>query len=371
MPDWILSATLMLLGFAGLIAGSGLVVRSMSAFAASLGMGRLPVGLLVGVLAAVMPDLAMTLQAVRSGAADLALGGVMGAVMVTLLLGLGAAAIVAPLVVSRRVLRREFIFVIMAALAIWALAANGRFGYLDGTALLTLLFVQLAWQAMSDGLPRPEHAGLRLSVPATLGAFAFMAVGVLILALGARLTLMGAVDLGLVLGIGNLGMGMTFVSIGLTLPEIAIVVMAGLRGRGEMALGVVIWSCLFNLLGVAGLGAVAAPNGIRVAQEVVVHHLPVLSATLLLGFLLALAGRRIARIDGAVLCFVFAAFVADVLMRSSDAAWTRVLDIVMLGVIIPATLFLGVTRLLWDLMLPKAVGGSCPRDGIGSRVLEQ
>ncbi|MBK1717751.1 calcium/sodium antiporter [Thiocystis violacea] len=347
MPEWILSLILVIIGFLGLVGGGEYLVRSASALASAMRVSPLVIGLTVVAFGTSAPELAVTVQSAWSGAADIALGNVVGSNIANVLLVLGLSAVIAPLAVHSRIVRIDVPLVIVASVGLWFMASRHGIGHLDAGLLFLLLVAYVAWsvrqgqreaaevreefaQALGgDGGIRPTHLLIQVG---------WLLTGLVLLAVGARLLVMGAVDIALALGVDELVIGLTLVAVGTSLPELMTSVIASLRGNRDIAVGNVVGSNLFNILGVLGIGALVAPGGIPVSRDLLTLDMPIMIATALLCLPIFFTGRRIDRLEGAVFLAYFLAYIGYVLMRSTDASFTREFEVAMLGFVIPLTL---------------------------------
>ncbi|WP_240905877.1 calcium/sodium antiporter [Thiorhodococcus mannitoliphagus] len=347
MPDWIVSLLFVLMGFAGLIGGGQYLVRSASALAAIMRVSPLVIGLTLVAFGTSAPELAFTVQSAWSGATDLAVGNVVGSNIANVLLALGLAALAAPLVVHSRVVRFEVPLVILASVALWLLASNGRLGWIDGSLLTGALVVYLAWSVrqgkreareVQEALVEVLHLeGLRKG-HYLIRQVALLLTGLLLLAVGARLLLMGALDLALVFEVSELVIGLTLVAVGTSLPEVVTCIIASLRGQGDIAVGNVVGSNLFNILAVLGLGALISPRGIPVSPQALSIDMPIMVATAVVSLPVFFSGMRIGRLEGAVFVLYFLAYIAYVATRATQPPYLASFEFAMLGFIIPLTL---------------------------------
>ncbi|NKN34530.1 calcium/sodium antiporter [Marichromatium bheemlicum] len=347
MHESILSALLILAGFVTLLGGGELLVRAASALAAAMRISPLVVGLTVVSFGTSAPELAVTLQSAWSGAADLAVGNVVGSNIANVLLVLGAAALTAPLVVHRRAVRVDLPLVLVASVALWVLALDGGVGRLDGGLLFATLVIYLVWsirQGRGEGLAAAaiEEVALPPSSPwGLLGQVALLVVGLLLLAIGARLLVMGAVDIARVLGVGELVIGLTVVAIGTSLPEVVTSVIACLRGHRDLAVGNVLGSNLFNILAVLGLGALAAPETIAISRETLLIDLPIMIAVVLFCVPLFGSGIALGRRIGALLVVAFALYLTHVTLRATGSGLLPVFELTVLTLSLPLLLWSG------------------------------
>ncbi len=347
MPEWIVSASLFVLGLVAQMAGGVSVVRSAAAIALAMRISPAVIGFAVVACAASAPELALAIQSVRSGATDLALGLVIGGNIANALLVLGATALVAPVMVRRRAIRIQMPLLILVSTIVFWMALNGRIGYLDGDLLLILLCGYLAWLvhrgrrdtrspmdgAMLECLGDPGRRTFA-HLPRQLGVLLF---GLILLTVGARLVVMGAVDIAAVLGVGTLVIGLTAVALGISLSGLVSSVIGSARGRHDCAVGGLVGGSLFNLLAVLGMGAVLAPRGIPVSRAVLTLDLPIMIAAAVACLPLFFTGLRIGRLGGAVLLAYYAAYLGFVVMRASGSSPAQAFMQGLLTFVIPLT----------------------------------
>ena len=347
MSDTLLSTAQILIGFVGLIAAGEMLVRGASNLAAAARISPLVIGLTVVAFGTSAPELAVTLQAALSGSPELAVGNVVGSNIANVLLILGISALVAPLVVESRVVRIDVPLIIAASIGLWVLSLNGGLGMVDGILLFAVLIAYLVW-SIREG--RQEAPALQEEFAQGLGAgdqsklnhlgkqVGLVVAGLLLLAISAQLLVAGATEIARTLGVSELVIGLTVIAVGTSLPELVASVVASLRGQRDIAVGNVVGSNLFNILGVLGLGAILAPGGIPVSEQVIRVDLPIMIATAVACLPIFFTGRRINRLEGGLFLGYFVAYMAYVVMGATDASYIRSFELGMLGFVIPLTL---------------------------------
>ena len=162
--------------------------------------------------------------------------------------------------------------------------------------------------------------------------------GLILLVIAARAMVGGASEIARGFGVSELVIGLTVVAVGTSLPELVASVVASWRGQGDIAVGNVVGSNLFNILAVLGIGAMVSPNGIPVSKEVLNLDLPIMIAATFVCLPIFFTGCRINRLEGAVLLGYFVAYTAYVAMGATDASYTRSFEVAMLGFVIPLTM---------------------------------
>jgi cation:H+ antiporter len=281
------SLLFLFLGLAGLALGGELLVRASSRLAVLFGLSPLVIGLTVVAWGTSAPELAVSLKAGFAGKPDLAVGNVVGSNIANVLLILGICAVMAPLVVQAQIVRREVPIGIVAAIVVFAMAADGRIGRLDG---LLLVVAMLAYTAYAVLQSRRETRAVRNEyaeaygpkTPRVAGGLArelgILAAGFVALIAGARWLVDSAVSIAQALGVNEVVIGLTIVAVGTSLPELAASVVASVRGERDIAIGNAIGSNLYNLLAILGIASLATPEGLQVAPGLLRFDLPVMLA---------------------------------------------------------------------------------------------
>ncbi len=295
----------LLLGLALLVVGAELLVRGAARAAAALGVPTLLVGLTVVAYGTSAPELAVSLQAGASSRPDLAIANLVGSNVFNVLAILGLAALVSPLTASARVIRREIPLMLLITVGAIALGADGAYGRLDGALLLAGLALLTADQIRFAAHAQRTSTHPRGAVPATVQArltdAALVVGGLTALVVGARWLVDAASTIALSLGVGEVTIGLTIVAVGTSLPELATSVVAALRGERDLAIGNVVGSNVFNLLGILGATTALAPADLAIAPQVLAFDawIALFAAALLLP--LARSHATLVRWEGAVL----------------------------------------------------------------------
>lgn len=239
------------------VAGDGLVKGAVN-LALRLGIPALVVSLTVVAFGTSAPELLVSVQAVLDGAPGLALGNVVGSNTANVLLVLGIPALLATIHTSTCETRRDFLYALGATVLFIGLCLTGVLVWWHGFVLLGALAAILA---ATFGASRQHAVELDDAEPGLPGwkLAAFLVLGLIGLPIGASLLVDGATDIALIFGVSETVIGLTLVAVGTSLPELATTVMAALRGRADVALGNVIGSNMFNLLGIMGIVVFVGP----------------------------------------------------------------------------------------------------------------
>ncbi len=327
---------LLLSGLAVLILGGELLVRGSSRLARRLGTSHLVIGLTVVAFGTSAPELAVSTVATLRGAPAIALGNVVGSNIVNILLILGFSAVLAPLAVSHRLVRIEVPLVIVISGLVFLLALDSVLGRLEGLLLLAglilylVVFIRLALAGRTSRAGSAESAepfidpASRSPVPSPgsgssplLLHLALIAAGLILLIIGSRWLVLGAVELAALVGISSLVVGLTVVAVGTSLPELATSVIAVLRGEREIAVGNILGSNLFNLLAVLGCSAALAPQGIPVPRPALTFDLPVMLIAAAVCLPVFITGRVVSRREGLLFLAGYAAYLMGLFLGST------------------------------------------------------
>ena len=325
----------MLAGLALLVLGAELLVRGAVRLAARLNVRPLVIGLSAVALGSSAPQLAISLQATWSGSPDIAVGSLFGGNIFSILVTLGFCALIIPLRVSRQLVRVDIPLLIGASLLVFVLCLNEQLGRLEGLVLLAGLlgYLALLWrQSRHPGRQMAHGPGSRT---ASLGSLALMVGGALLLIGGGHLLLEAALEVALDYGFSDRIIGLTIVAVGSSLPELATSLIAALRGERAIAVGNVVGSNLFNLLGVLGLTAVMAPTPLSVSPNALDFDLPVMVGVALLCLPLFYSGYRITRAEGLVLLGLYLAYGLHVVTFATGMPLADRLEHLMLVYVLP------------------------------------
>lgn len=344
-------ALLFILGLASLVGGAELLVRGASRMALSLGIAPLVVGLTIVAFGTSAPEVAVSVGAAMDGTTDLAIGNVVGSNIFNILLILGLSAIIVPLSVHAQIIRQEVPVMIGATVLLVALILDGSLSRVEGALLLLTLAAYtffLIRQARSA--PADESAALEAELPAAGGWDSHWAVQLLMMGAGLALLVLGsgalveaATAAALAMGVSELVIGLTIVAAGTSMPEVATSIMAAIRGQRDIAVGNVIGSNVFNLLGCLGAASVVSNGGLVVPPALLNFDLWVLLAVSLACLPIFITGREIARWEGGVFMLYYAAYTAYLIMAAQQHAALTSYTQVMLSVVIPLTIITLVT----------------------------
>lgn len=296
----ITASLLVLAGLVGLAFGGDWLVRGSVGIAQKMGISNLVTGLVIVGAATSMPEMVASIQAALIGSPEIAWGNIAGSNLANTLLILGAAAVVAPIILTGAG-RRDAVVALAASVLLWFLTWQGYSSPLIGVGLLALLVVYIIWRYRHPRADDEEEE----DAPAVLWqAIAFFVVGVGTLIIGGKLLVDGAVDIARFAGLSETVIGLTVVAIGTSLPELAASVAAALKGKSSLALGNVVGSNIYNLLLIGGVTMTIAP--FPIPRELVDVEMPAVVLTALMVLLLCWFANSISRLMGGVLVAGFA-----------------------------------------------------------------
>ena len=342
-----MTAALMIAGLVLLVIGGEMLVRGASKLAVSIGISPLVVGLTVVAFGTSSPELAVSVQAALTGQVDIAMGNVVGSNIFNVLFILGLAALITPLVVSSQIIRQEVPLMLAASLLLLAFAFNGSIGRVEAAVLFGLLCAYTAFlilqsrreqQAIRDEYAGESHVSTVRTwddhLPAQIG---LILAGLVLLVFGSRWLVEAAVTIAKSLGVSELVIGLTIIAAGTSLPEVAASVTAAVRGQRDIAVGNVVGSNTFNILGVLGLSGLVAPIPLTVQPSLLEFDMLVMIAVAIACLPIFFNGYCINRWEGAVFVGYYALYTAYLVLHSTAAPWLGALQQAMYSFVLPLT----------------------------------
>lgn len=244
---------------AGLIAltlGGEFLVRGASAIARHFRLSPMLIGLTIVGFGTSAPELLVSVQAALADQPGIAIGNVLGSNIANTLLILGISALIAPLMIPVRKIWRDLAFMLGATALIWLMLLDGWIGRANGVLLLIGLGAFLATAFLTGKADQMDDTAPRMAPPM---AWAMTIGGLIVMVFGARLLVESATEIARSFGISEAVIGLTIVAVGTSLPELATSVIAALRKQTEIAVGNIVGSNIFNILGILGITAVISP----------------------------------------------------------------------------------------------------------------
>ena len=315
----LLQALLFLVGIAALYFGAGWLVQGATRLARSFGVSALVAGLTVVSMGTSAPELIVSVLAALRGQSGIAIGNVVGSNISNVALVLGASALVFPLAVQPRIVARE-IPLMLGATVLAIVLALGGYGRLDGALLVGALILYLALLFVTARRDPAVAAEVTAEGDAGDGAarargrnLALVVLGLGVLTVGAQLLVNAATFFARAFGLSDLVIGLTVVAVGTSLPELATSLLAAFRRQNDIAIGNIVGSNVFNVLGILGVTALVRP--IAVDPALFRFEFPALLGVSALLLLFAWTRQRVERWEGAALLAVYIAFTWILLTR--------------------------------------------------------
>lgn len=324
-----------------MLIGAELLVRGASGIALNFRISPLVVGLTVVAFGTSAPELAVGIESSLTGKEGITFGTVVGSNIFNILFILGVSAAILPLTVSKKLLRMDVPFMIALSVLLLILSMNGVLSRIEGIfltggliAYTSLLIIQSRRNSdpvsVGGGDAPIKQKGWILNFTMAVGGFGLLIAG-------SNWFLDGAVDIARSAGLSEAIIGLTIVAAGTSMPEVVTSVMAAIRGEREIAVGNVVGSNIFNILGVLGISAMFASGGLDVSSSMIRFDLPVMIVVALACLPIFFTGGVITRGEGVLLLGYYVAFTLYLIMASTQHDALPVFSNVMMWFVIPIT----------------------------------
>lgn len=291
--------------------GEGLIKGAVS-LARRFGLSKLLVSAVIVGFGTSMPELTVSIGAALKGSSEIALGNVVGSNIANILLILGVASLLYPITVPASSVRRDVCMMIGASLVLCALSLIGAIGFIAGLGMFVTLNLYILWSYRQDKMTQGARADhlqddIDGEVPLpTLHASLYTFGGLALLIAGAYLMVEGAVAIARTFGISEAVIGLTIVAVGTSLPELATCVVAALRKHGDVIIGNVLGSNIFNIFSILGLTAIIFP--IPITGQIATFDVWIMLITALVLSIYLLRGIAIARVSGIAMLLAYSAY---------------------------------------------------------------
>lgn len=304
----------------GLLSGLGLLfiggnwlVQGSSRLAQSIGISPLIVGLTIVAVGTSAPELIVSVSAALSGSADIAVGNIVGSNIANIGLILGLSALIYPVSVHVTMLRREIPIMIAVTLIVVFMFQDLILSRLEGILLLGgfllftgfMIFYSRQEQNITHNIPEEEAVTESASLQRNRELLRLV-VGIVLLVVGAQLTVNNATILARNVGVSELVIGVTLVAVGTSLPELVTSVTAAIRKESDIAIGNVVGSNIFNILGILGISAFIQPIQVASQSATVDSLVMIVFSLLVLPFVL---DRKLGRIEGGIFILAYIGFI--------------------------------------------------------------
>ncbi len=317
------------LGLTLLYFGGEYLVRGATRVALLSRLSTAVIGLTVVAMGTSLPELAVSVEAAARGETDLAYGNIIGSNVFNVGAILALAAILGTIRAPRQTVKTEYPFMLMSAVVVVVLGGNRMVGRLEGAAFLVALVLFMCYavylskrevatdQALATAREVARTAQVEQGTKRAWGLnLAFVIIGIVGLVAGADQVVRGATRVALGLGVDGRVIGLTVVAMGTSLPELAATVVAARHGQNEIALGNIIGSNVFNLLGILGTTATVFPVPIH-PRAVALDNWVMLAFCAVLVFPLYFEGR-VSRRDGVILIAGFVTYMTYVVWTGAS-----------------------------------------------------
>ena len=308
----LLATALLVIGLVLLVYGADRLVFSAAILCRSLGIPPIIIGMTIVGIGTSLPELIVSFTAATYGQMDIAVGTAIGSNITNILLILGGAALLHPLTVHSMLVRRELPLMLLVTLLCGVMLFDNQLSRGDGLALIAIAFLYLlfiiriarrAERDNSDSLTREQVAELPRDDAGNTVAFLWLAVALIILPMSTRMVIDNATVIADYLGVSELVIGLTIISVGTSLPELATVIAGALKGEDDIG------SNIYNMAIVLGLPALIQPGAFDSAV-IERDYWVMLGVSALFTLICLQRSRRIGRRAGAVLLAGFIIWVA-------------------------------------------------------------
>ena len=307
---------LIILGISLLTVGGEALIRGSLAAARWLGVSPLLSGLVIVGFGTSAPELVVSVDAALNQRPDIAIGNVVGSNIGNILLILGICALITPLAVKPLALKRDAVVVVAASILFLVLVGGSGLGPADAVILLLALVAYLVWAYWSERfyaapsavLHKAEAKEITALPKSVVWTITAVIVGLILLIAGSQVLLKGAVGIAQQFNVSEAVIGLTLVAVGTSLPELTISVIAALRRHADVAVGNILGSNIFNLLGILGISSLLQP--LPVHARILQFDQWVMLGTSLLLLLFLYTGRRLSRLEGGILLAGYGVYLA-------------------------------------------------------------
>ena len=338
------TVVLLIAGLVLLVGGAELLVRGASRLAAAVGISPLVVGLTVVAFGTSSPELAVSLQSALTGNGQIAVGNVVGSNIFNILVIIGLAALITPLVVQQQLVRKDVPLMIGLSILLYTLGLTGRISRLQGLLMFAGLIVYIAfsiWQSRRENAAVKEEYDKQYGdghKPQYVRNILFFVVGLILLIVGSNWLVDSASDIARAFGISELVIGLTIVAVGTSMPELATSSLAAIRGERDIAVGNVVGSNIFNILCVLALTAVISPDGLVISPEAMSLDIPFMVAVAIAALPIFFTGYSISRWEGAIFLLYYGAYTLFLLLESAEHDALPRYSTIMVEFLLPLTL---------------------------------
>ncbi|ABX08503.1 calcium/sodium antiporter [Prochlorococcus marinus] len=345
MSTFMQSSLEIITGIILLFGGGELFVQGATALALLLGVPQLVIGLTVVSLGTSAPELFVSMGSILKNSDAIAVSNVVGSNIFNVLVVLGSSALIMPLKVESRLVKRDVPLLLAISTAVWGMASSGQITWQAGLALLVALVINTIWEIRTA---REEPLGIKEAEPeininhVSIGwskAIINIISGIVLLALGSNLLVSGAKFLASSYGWSEAIIGLTIVSAGTSMPELITSLVASIRGQTDLAIGNVVGSSLLNQLLVLGSCALfSGSKGLNVEAILINRDFPIMVLTALACMPIFWTKGKISRREGGILLALYIVYLADQVLPHTLPTMHNEFRFVVIFFILPITL---------------------------------
>lgn len=309
----LITILLFLAGLAILVAGAEALVRGSSALALRLGVSPLVIGLTVVAFGTSSPELAVSVDSALRGNSSIALGNIIGSNIANIALILGVTALIQPMLVQRSLVTAQIPIMIGVSVLLWLLMLDQRLDFWNGVLLAGGLLVYIYFSYHNS---RSDEAAKSVEIlpgdVATLQDKAWFCIVLIVLGLaalvgGGVLFVDAAVEIARIFNVDETIIGLTIVAVGTSMPEFATSLVAALRRQSDIALGNIVGSNIFNILGILGIASMITPlSSVSFSQM----DFAAMIALAIILLPMCMTGRKLGRWEGLILLACYLAYLA-------------------------------------------------------------
>lgn len=319
---------ILILGFILLIKGADIFVSGSSNIAKKIGIPSVIVGLTIVSLGTSAPELAVSSISAFQGNNGIAIGNILGSNIFNTLVVLGGTAVASPLIINKRLVKRDFLVNILVLILLYIISfgfifngSNGKISRIDGLILLGLCIIYIIFlikSAIKNKVIYEDDKNLKnKEIKVGLNIIKII-IGVCGIVLGGNLVVNGATNIAYSIGMSEKLVGLTIVAVGTSLPELVTSVVAALKGETEIAIGNVLGSNIFNILLILGLSSTINP--IIVLGNLYVDLIFLIFVTVIIGLIIFLSKdkkrKKINRLEGTILIIFYVTYLSYIIMRN-------------------------------------------------------
>ena len=335
--------------------GAEFFLKAVDRFGLKWGVSPMVMGLTVVAFATGAPELAISLKAAMNDSADLVLGNIIGSNIANILLILGISGLITPLHIKQRIVRIDVPIVIAMSIGLYVLALDGILSLSDGVVLLlgllaysvfTYLQVRKNKVEIEELYEQDEEVQLASGTWFYVKNVGILLVGLAFIVQGANWMVNSAVSIAQLLGMSELVVGLTIVSIGTSLPEVATSMAAARKGNADIAVANVLGSNIYNVLLTLGLTIVVAPGVLEVSRNALLLDMPFMIAVAIGIIPIFLTGFDLNRKDALLFLFYYTAYLTYLVLEAVGSEYLGWIEKGFFFVVLPFTRYYMFSRLI-------------------------